>query len=94
MVLDGRSIFSYTLSGEKKHHEIKVQLKQVDGLIEKYQNIYKGSALVDEVKFDHPDLKNCVNAQHMADAIADEMITKLRTEHGKKFRLKHNKKKK
>lgn len=94
MILKGKTTINYRLSGEKKHHEIKVQLKQVDSHLKKNQNIYEGFALVDDINYNHPDLKNCVNAQYMAESIANDLINKLREKHDKNFRLKHNKKKK
>lgn len=88
MKLKGQHIIRYTIAGEKGAVEVEVELKQRDRLINSGQNIWYGIALVNDQEIEHPELAYCVNAQYMAESLAQDEITKLRAEHGRALRLK------
>ena len=88
MKLQGQHIIRYTIAGEKGEVKVAVELKQRQGLPKPGQNIWYGIAIVNDREIEHPDLPYCVNAQYMAESIADEEITKLRAEHGRALRIK------
>ena len=91
MKLKGTYKQLYTLNREAKELLVEVELKQVDGLVKKGQNIWYGVATANGKKI------NCVNAEYMAETIGLEIIAAWKTrakKEGKNFRLKHDKKKK
>lgn len=88
MKLKGSHIIRYTIAGEKGQIEVEVELKMTDGVGKPHQNVWYGIATVNDREYEHPDLPYCVNAQYMAESIADEEIKKLRAEHGTKLRIK------
>ena len=88
MKFKGQHIIRYTIAGEKGQVEVSVELKQREGLAKPGQNIWYGVAEVNDSEIEHPELAYCVNAQYMAESLAQEEIQKLRAEHGRALRLK------
>lgn len=91
MQIKGQHTINYTLDGEKEKIEVRVELKQIDGLMKPRQNVWYGEAMLNQKQIDHPDLPYCVNAQYMAERIAKEELQKLRNEHGRSLRVKRKK---
>lgn len=91
MKIKGEYRQKYILNKEKKELVVNVELKQHDGLLKPNQNIWYGVATANDKIINHPSLPYCVNAEHMAETIALEIIEawKLRAKkEGKIFRLK------
>ena len=91
MKLKGKHTINYIIAGEKKSIVVEVELKQIDGSIQPFQNIWFGVATVNEKNYEDPTLKYCVNAEYKAESIALDHIKKLRAEHGRKLRIKKKK---
>ena len=87
-MLKGKYNIRYTIEGKKGEINVEVELKTIDGLLKGNQNVYEATAKLNDTKFKHPDLRFCVNAKHMAEAIALEQVNILRKKHGKKLRVK------
>lgn len=94
MVLKYKKKIKYYIQGEEKNFEIQVELKQVDDLLKPRQNVYEGFALIDDINYKDPELKNCVNAQYMGEKIINKKINELKKEYGKNFSLTLKKKRK
>ena len=88
MQLKGKHNITYSLEGEKKTIEVRVELKQIDGIIKPYQNLWYGEIVLNNKQIEHPDAPYCVNAQYLAEQVIDEEIRKLRKEHGRALRVK------
>lgn len=91
MVLKGLYTQKYTLDREQKELVVRVELKQIDGLMKAGQNVWYGVATANGKEINHPSLPYCVNAQYMAETIGLEIIEswKVRAKkEGKSFRLK------
>lgn len=91
MVLKGKCIIKYILDKEPKELVVEIELQQVNGFLEPFQNVWKGIAMINDNLFDHPDLSYCVNAQLMAERIAWDWIEEKRIQYkneNKNFRLK------
>ena len=88
MQLKGKSIIKYTINGKQGEVLAEVKLKQIDEMGKPFQNVWYGVATLNESKYEHPDLACCVNAQFMAEEIAEEEIKRLRAKHGTKLRVK------
>ena len=84
----GTYILQYLLNGEHKEINVEVVLKQIDGPLKPRQNIWEGSAVLNDKEYEHPDLKYCVNAMYMAEEIGLFEKNKLRKEFGRKLRIK------
>ena len=91
MKLKGKHIINYIIEGEKKSIIVEVKLKQIEGTVKPFQNIWYGVATVNEKNYEDPALEYCVNAEFMAERIALDHIKKLRAEHGRKLRIKRKK---
>ena len=88
MKLKGNHTIKYTLAGKHKEVVAEVELKQIDRIGNSFQNIWYGVATLNDKEYEHPDLASCVNAQYMAEQIADDEIKRLRAQHGTKLRVK------
>jgi hypothetical protein len=88
MRIKGQHTIKYTLEGEKNQIEVRAELKQIDGLAKSQQNVWYAVVILNDRQIDHPDAPYCVNAQYMAEQVADEEIKKLRAEHGRALRVK------
>ena len=91
MILQGEYKQAYTLDGEKKQLVVRVELKQIDGLMKERQNVWYGIATANGKKINHKDLPYCVNALYMAERIGLEIIENWKArakKEGKSFRLK------
>lgn len=91
MVLKGLYTQKYTLDREQKELVVRVELKQIDGLMKPGQNVWYGVATANGKEVNHPSLPYCVNAQGMAERIALEIIDAWKTraqKEEKSFRLK------
>ena len=93
MQLKGQHTAEYTIKGEKESIEVRVELKQIDGLKEPRQNVWYAVVILNDREINHPDAPYCVNAQYMAEAVVEEELKKLRAEHGPALRIKRKKKK-
>lgn len=91
MKIKGQFKQKYSLNKEQKELVVKVELKQVDGIIMPYQNIWYGIATVNDKEIKHKYLPYCVNAEYMAETIGLEIIDfwkKKAKKERKSFRLK------
>jgi hypothetical protein len=88
MELKGKHIIKYTIAGKYGEIDVRVELKQHDGMHQPRQNLWYGVATLNEKNYDDPHLQYCVNAQYMAEHIADVELKKLRAKHGSKLRVK------
>lgn len=88
MQIKGEHTIKYTLEGERNQIEVRVELKQIDGLAKSYQNVWYAIIILNDREIEHPDAPYCVNAQYLAEKVVDEEIKKLRAEHGRALRVK------
>lgn len=88
MQIKGEHTIKYTIEGEREEIKVRVELKQTDKINVPRQNVWYAVAILNNREIDHPDLSNCVNAQYMAEEIANKEIKKLRAEHGRALRIK------
>ena len=88
MEIKGKHIIKYTIAGKHGEIDVRVELKQQEGPLQPRQNLWYAVATLNEKNYEHPDLQYCVNAQYMAEDIADREVKKLRAEHGPKLRVK------
>ena len=91
MKLKGKHTINYIIEGEKKSITVEVKLKQIEGSVMAFQNIWYGVATVNGKNYEDPRLKYCVNAEYKAESIAFEHIKKLRDQYGRKLRIKKKK---
>ena len=61
MKLKGKHIINYVLEGEKKEIVVEVELKQHEGMIKPFQNVWYGVANLNEKNYEDPILMYCVN---------------------------------
>jgi len=91
MKLNGLYTQKYTLDKEQKELVVRVELKQIEGLMKPGQNVWYGAATANGKEINHPRLPYCVNAELMAQTIGLEIIEAWKTrakKEGKSFRLK------
>lgn len=91
MKINGEYRQKYIIDKENKELVVNVVLKQHDGLLKPNQNIWYGVATVNDKEINHKSLPYCVNAEHMAETIALEIIEawkKRAKKEDKIFRLK------
>ena len=88
MKIKGTHTIKYVLN--KEHHKliVSVELKQIDGFLKPFQNLYFGIAFVDGKPYKDINLNYCVNAKYCAEKIALRIIGDLRTKYGRKLRIK------
>ena len=92
MVFHGTYILSYTVNGEPKELVVTVNLKQIERLTHKYQNIWYGEAKVNDVLYNEVDLSHCVNALFAAEEIGEKLKNDLKKkirDEGKRFKVKN-----
>jgi hypothetical protein len=90
MEIKGTYKLLYTIDKEPKNLVLIVELKQVEGVVKKYQNVWEGFATLDGKPYE-VNLSHCVNA-----LLAVERIGKLLKEEieydakqqGQKFKVK------
>jgi hypothetical protein len=94
MVLSGQYTINYTLKGENKRICVKINIKPKKRLIdiESEQLLWEVSGTINGLDIDQSELKGTVNAQLVAEEIAENRIEKLREEYGRSLRIKKNKK--
>ena len=95
MKINGTYKQKYTLDREAKELVVMVKLHKREGMIKAGQNLYYGTATVDDKEINHSALPSCVNALYMAERIGKEMINSLRIKanlENKIFRLKRKRK--
>lgn len=81
----------YMVDKETKELVVEVELKQREGFLESFQNLYYGVATANGKVIEHKSLPYCVNAVYMAETIGKEIIQawKIRAKkQNKTFRLK------
>lgn len=88
MKLKGKHIVKYIIEGEKKEIVVEVELKQIDETYKPFQNLWYGVATFNGKNYEDPTLKYCVDAQFMAERIANDHMKELRSIHGRKLRVK------
>lgn len=88
MKTNGKYLIEYSIKGEKKKIEVIVKLIKHNEILKPFQNLWYGVATLNGAKVDRDDLANCVNAQYMAEDIAEEELQKLRLKYGSKLRVK------
>jgi len=91
MELKGIYKLSYTIDKEPKDLMVTVELKMIDGLMKKGQNVWEGHVMVSDRAYEE-DLSHCVNAKVACERIGhklrDEMKTKTKA-NGSSFRIKN-----
>jgi len=87
MILFGQHTINYTLKGENKRICVKVEMKQKSSL-EPSSMIWNTIATINGREIERDDLKYCVNAQLMAEEIAEDRLYELREAYGRSIRIK------
>jgi hypothetical protein len=91
MEINGTYTLLYVLDKEPKELKLVIQLKWIDGLMKKGQNVWEGIATLDGQPFEKYDLSHCVNAKVAVERIGyilrDELKAKCKVEN-KSFRIK------
>jgi hypothetical protein len=91
MILKARYKLSYILNREPKELVLDVELKQVEGIPQKGQNIWKGFAILNGKPYNEEDLSCCVNAKTAVERIGHKIKEKIKNEAKEKkqsFRIK------
>jgi hypothetical protein len=82
---------SYLLDRELKEFVLQVELRQVEGIPKKGQNVWEGIATLNGLPYDKEDLTHCVNARIAAERIGkrlrDDLKSTAKTS-GQSFRIK------
>jgi hypothetical protein len=82
---------SYTLNKEPKDLVLTIELKQVEGLLKKYRNVWEGTATLNGQPYTEVNLSHCVNAKPAVERIGkmlrDELIYNAQSQ-GQKFKVK------
>ena len=89
MIIEGQCTMNYTLNGQNKRINVKINLKPTKGLIESHQSFWYAEGTINGKPIDKSKLEGCVNAQLVAEDIAEEKIKELREKHGKSLRVKN-----
>ena len=82
---------SYTLNKEPKTLTLTVELKQVEGIPKKGQNVWEGVATLNGQPYTEEDLSHCVDAKAAADRIGEKLKRELRLDaqkNGIHFKIK------
>jgi hypothetical protein len=91
MELKGTYKLTYTIDREPKDLVLVIELKWIDGLMKKGQNVWEGIATLDGQPFEKYDLSHCVNAktavERIGHALRDEIKAKCKAD-GQSFRIK------
>jgi len=91
MELKGTYKLTYTVDKKIKDLVLIIQLKQIEGIPKKYQNIWEGMATLDGQLYIKEDVSHCVNAKLAAERIGKLLKIKIKTDaqkEGKSFRVK------
>lgn len=90
MIFEGTYKVKYTLDGKLTELEVKVDLREREGLLNPGQSIYYGVTTVNGSPYGG-EIDGCVNAQYCAEGIGikllDEYKAKAKAD-GKSFRIK------
>ena len=91
MELKGTYKLTYTIDREPKDLVLAIELKWIDGLMKKGQNVWEGKATLNGQPYEEDDLRYTVNAKIAAERIGirmrDEIKAKCKAE-GQSFRIK------
>jgi len=91
MELKGTYKLSYTIDREPNDLVLAIELKWIDGLMKKGQNVWEGKATLNGQPYEKYDLSHCVNAKAAVERIGhilrDEIKANCKAEN-KSFRLK------
>jgi len=91
MEIKGTYKLTYTINKEPKDLVLAIELKWIDGLMKKGQNVWEGIATLDGQPFEKYDLSHCVNAKIAAERIGyilrDEIKAKCKAD-GHSFKIK------
>lgn len=90
MVFEGQHTINYMLNGKDKRIHIKVKLKPIKGLMKPRQALWYAEATLNGRKIKHPDLQGCVNAQFVAEDIAEDKIKELQKKYGCSLKIKND----
>ena len=91
MEIKGSYKLIYTIDEILNELVINVELKQITGLIQPFQNIYHGIAYVNGSIYLKKDLSHCIDAKLAAEELGIELKEKLKKKlrkEGKSFRFK------
>jgi len=92
MVLSGQHTINFTLKGENKRIVVKINIKpQKELLMESGEFLWNIIGTINGRDIDQSELKGTVNAQLVAEEIAENRIEKLRKEYGRLLRIKKSK---
>ena len=91
MELKGKYRLSYTLDRELMDMVIEVELRQIEGLMKKGQNVWEGFAKLNGKEYSDYDLTHCVNARLAAERIGHNLREEIKVTSkkvGSSFRVK------
>ena len=92
MELKAKYKLSYTLNKEAKDLILDVEIKQVEGIPKKGQNVWEGVAMLNGKPYTKEDLSHCVNAKTAATRIGTKLRDELKNtakKENKSFRIKN-----
>jgi hypothetical protein len=90
-ITKGFKSIEYFLNKEKEILDVSVILLPTKDMCNvPFVNCFYGVATLNGEKYDHPSLKNCVNAQVMAEEIAEDEINKLKIKHKNQIKIKES----
>lgn len=84
----GKVIIEYTLNGEKGKIEVHSKLLKNEGPLKPRQNYWYGVATFNDKDYHLEGSEFYVDAQFLAEDIAEIELKKLRAEHGRALRIK------
>ena len=87
MVLRGQYTINYELNGKSKRICVKVKMNPIKGLMKPRQPLWYAEATINGRKINHRDLEGCVNAQFVAEDIAENKIKELRKKNGRSLKI-------
>ena len=91
MNLKGTYKLTYIVNKEVKEILVSVNLILRDGVVEPFQNLYVGIAVVNGKTYEDDSLETCVDAKLAAEKIGHKLKDKIKSKakkDGKSFRIK------
>jgi len=91
MEIKGTYRLTYTIDRELNDLVLAIELKWIDGLMKKGQNVWEGKATFNGQPYEKYDLSHCVNAKTTAERIGHELRDEIKANckaEGKSFRIK------
>jgi hypothetical protein len=91
MELNGKYRLSYTLDREFMDMVVEVELRKIEGLMKKGQNVWEGFAKLNGREYFDYDLTHCINARLAAERIGHDLREDIKAtakKVGTSFRVK------